>query len=220
MTLRDLERKSKALEALRASWAAAILPVVEAKVDDAHAHAGKAITDTLKATEDGRATARKASRSPSFQAALNRLDELWTWLAGPSKDSLQGKIRDAREAFYRKGFELQRPLIPDDLWITADPRPTAEGIRLIRGALIHGYDLRRELEGAFTTAKRGLSAAVAVAGRREADGATKTDLLGAWKRTTLDALRLAVLRALSDSVEFADVEAGVDLIHPEFLESA
>ena len=220
MTLDDVTRKSAALESLRAEWARPILARVGSKLEDAAAHAERAVTRGLKATADGRPTARKASQSPSFAAALARLDELWSWLAGPSKDSLQGRLRDAREAFYRKAFELHRELVPVELQVSVDPEPTVANIRLVRGALIHGYDLRRELEGPFATAKRKLAAAVAQAGSRAARDADTSDVLGTWHRQSLGAIQAAVLRALSDSVEFADTEAGMDLIHPEFLVEA
>lgn len=219
MTLKDLQAKSEALEALRLDWSRKILPTVESKLEDALAHAERAVTQTLKATADGRATARRASRSPSFQASLSRLDEILEWLAGPSVDSLKGRVRDAREAFYKRAFALHKPLIPTMLLVSPDPEPTAEGVRLIRGALIHGLDLRRELSGSIETAKRNLTASVALAGSRSTDSRTETEIIETWHKQSLGSIRTAVLRVLSDSVEFADTEAGADLIHPDYLES-
>jgi hypothetical protein len=218
VTIDDLISKSEALESLRAEWAKSILSRVDAKLADSLAHAERAVTRTLKATSDGRPTARKASQSPSYAAAVSRLDELWVWLAGPSKDSLSGRLRDAREAFYKRAFELHRELVPTELHVSADPEPTFANIRLVRGALIHGFDLRRELEGPFSTAKRKLAAAVANAGQRSATVGDSSDILETWHRQSLAAIQTAVLRALSDSAEFADTEAGMDLIHPDYLE--
>lgn len=220
MTLDDLQHKSDVLEALRLDWSRKILPVVESKLEDALAHAERSVTQTLKDAADGRATARRANRSPSFQAAQTRLDELLEWLAGPSVDSLKGRVRDAREAFYKRAFALHKPLIPTELLVSPDPEPTAEGIRLIRGAHIHGLDLRRELAGPIETAQRNLTAAVAQAGRRSTDARVETEILGTWHRQALNAIRSAVLRVLADSVEYADTEAGTDLIHPDYLEPA
>lgn len=219
MTLADLERKSAALERLRRDWAVAIFGPVRAKVEDARAHAERSITQTLKAAVEGRPSARQAIRSPSYQAALNRLDELWTWLAGPSTTSLDGRIRDAREAFYRRAFELNRPLVPAALHVTADPEPTLANLRLMRGVLIHGLDLRQELEGPFADARRRLLAAVNLAGRRSTPDHVETEILDAWYRKTWESVQAAVLRCLSDSVEFADVEAARDLVHPDYLEA-
>jgi hypothetical protein len=217
MTLADLDRKTALMERLRREEWAKILPRIESSLADAHAHATKAITDSLKGTGEGRATARKANRSSSFRAALSRLDELWEWLAGPSVASLDGRLRDAREAAYRRAFAIHKGLVPEELWVSADPAPTLINIRLVRGALLHGYDLRRELEGPFALAKRRLSAAVATAGHREVTRAVEKDLLKVWYTKTLDAIRSASLRALTDSIEFADNQAGRDLIHPDYL---
>mgnify|MGYP000327653170 CR=1 FL=1 len=219
MTLTDLARKSDALESLRLDWSRAIVPTVESKIEDAHAHAERAVTQSLKATADGRPTARKANRSTSFQAALSRLDELLDWLAGPSANSLRGRVRDAREAFYKRAFALHKPLIPKELYISLEPEPTFANLRLIRGALIHGLDLRKELDGPIATAKRQLTAAVALAGQRATSGAASSEILETWYRQSLASIRTAVLRVLSDSVEFADTEAGTDLIHPDYLET-
>lgn len=218
MTLDDLAKKSDALESLRREWSRAIVPTVESKLEDAHAHAERAVTQALKATADGRPTARKANRSTSFQAAIARLDELLEWLAGASANSLRGRVRDAREAFYRRAFALHKPLIPKSLYISLEPEPTFANLRLIRGALIHGVDLRKELEGPFSTAKRQLTAAVALAGQRAASRADSSEILETWHKQAVGSIRTAVLRAISDSVEFADTEAGTDLIHPDYLE--
>ena len=218
MTLADLQRKAAALDALRADWARAILPAVGRTLDDARAHAERALTQALKAAADGRPTARRAARSPSFRAALHRLDELLEWLAGPSDVSLEGRVRDARERFYREAFRLNKPLVPDVLHVSADPQPTQQNLRLVRGALIHGLDLRRELSGPFDQAKRALAAAVAQAGQRSTPGHAEADLLDAWRRRSGDAIAAAVLRCLSDSLEFADTESARDLIHPDYFE--
>jgi|GEM_PF-2608231 len=218
MTLDDLEKKSAALDKLRMRWFHRVMPGIQTRLGDAHAHAERAITATLKATPEGRPTARKAASSPSFQAANARIDELLEWLAGPSVDSLQGSIRDAREDFYREAFKLHKPLIPPAFLVSSTPEPTAENIRLFRGALIHGYDLRHELSGPFDTAKRQLAASVNQAGNRAASGSIETDILDTWQRQAFSSIRAAVLRCLTDSVEFADTEASRDLINPEYLE--
>jgi hypothetical protein len=212
----DLDAIALALEAERARWAGLILARVERTLADAHAHAQKAVTDSLKVTPDGRPTLRRAARSPSFQAALNRLDELRTWLAGPSDVSLQGKVRDAREAFYRLAFELHTPHIPGEVRIRADPEPTQANINLVRGAPIHGYDPRIELAKSFVDADRQLSSAVALAGSTATSDRDATRMLAAWHARARDAIEQAVLSLLSDSVEHANTEAMADLVHPDY----
>src|SRR6476660_8950689 len=129
MTIKDLEVKSATLESLRAQWQARLLPTIDARVGD------------------GRASILRINASPSYAAAQSRLDELWTWLAGPSETSLRGKVRDAREQFYRQAAILHFPLIPEALRARQSPDPTRDQIRMIRAAAIHGYDPRKTLEG-------------------------------------------------------------------------
>jgi hypothetical protein len=216
MTLADLARIAETLERLRTKWEAAILPRVESKVADAHAHGRNAITDRLKSARDGRRTVQAASGNPSYNAAVNRLDELWTHLAGPSVTSLDGAIRDAREAFYREAFALHKPIFPRQFLVSEHPEPTQAGINLVRAAAIHNYDPRRELEGPITDAKRKLSAAVAAAGHSLARARDEAEALSTWKNQTLGALTRSVQTLLSDSVEYADGEARRDLTHPDY----
>lgn len=216
MTDADLHAIAGALEAERARWAERLLALVDRALDDAHAHATRAVTETLRRTPDGRATIRRANRNPSYQAALGRLGELWTRLAGPSTASLRGQVRDAREAFYRLAFRLHTPHIPESVRVAPDPLPTARNVDLVRGAAVHGYDPRKELEKPIADAARQLSAAVALAGSRDADGPQGADQLRAWHDRSRRAIGQAVLSLLSDSVEFANTEAMADLVHPDY----
>jgi hypothetical protein len=212
----DLDAIAYALEAERARWAGLILPRVEGVLADAHAHAQKAVTDALKVTPDGRPTLRRANRSPSFQAALNRLGELRTWLAGPSEVSLEGKVRDARATFYKLAFTLHTPHIPGKVRVAADPAPTQRNINLVRGAPVHGYDVRKELEKPFVDAARQLSSAVALAGSSATSDRDAGLLLKAWHARARGAIERAVLSLLSDSAEHANTEAMGDLVHPDY----
>lgn len=218
MTLADLERVAREIDRERDAWAARLVPAVESRVSDARAHADRAITRALKATRDGRPTARRANRSPSFQAALNRLDELLAWLAGPSAVSLDGKVRDAREALYRLAFRLHRGLVPEGLWVSPDPRPTRANLDAIRAAAVHGLDPRAELAGPVGYAGRSLAAAVARAGAADATRSDEADHLDAWETRAAAAIRRSLLVILSDSAELANNEARDDMIHPVFLE--
>lgn len=216
MTDADLAAIAGALEAERALWAARLTAQVDRALDDAHAHASRAVTETLRRTPDGRPTIRRATANPSYRAALSRLGELWTRLSGPSKDSLRGQVRDAREAFYRLAFRLHAPFIPASIRVAPEPLPTGRGVDLVRAAAVHGIDPRKELEGPIADAARKLSAAVAVAGARDADGPTRADQLGAWHDRSRRAIAASVLSLLSDSVEHANAEAMADLVHPDF----
>ena len=218
MTTKDLDVKSAALENLRAQWQASLLPRVEAKVADAAAHAQKAVTDTLKNTTDGRASILKINASPSYKAALSRLDELWIWLAGAGETSLKGKVRDAREQFYRQAAQLFFPLIPAELRSRRDPEPTAAQVRTIRAAAVHGYDPRNELAGPINAAKHRLKAAVEVAGRQAQDSALGAKPIDQWERQTTRSLSQVVITLLNDSVEYCDTMAGRELIAEEFIE--
>ena len=210
--------KSAALEVLRASWEGKLLSVVGSKVADAHAHASKALTDTLKATPDGRPSLIQLNRSPSFKAALARLDELWTALAGPSVTSLGGAVRDARESLFRAACDLWFPLIPEEYRARHAAEPSLASCRAVRAAALHGYDPRQVLEGPIRAAQRGLKAALEQAGRRSAPGHVEDDLLRAWRGRAAAAIGQTVKTLLNDSVEHADTEAGRDLIHDDFLD--
>lgn len=216
MTDRELDKLAIAMEALRASWAQTILRIVARELDDALAHAQKAVTDRLRRTDDGRPTVRLVDASPSYRAAVGHLDELLASLAGPREYSLDGWIRTAREAFYRRAFDLHFPHIPEELLVRKDPKPTQAAISAVRGAALHGMDPRKELEAPIESAKRGLHAAVALAANRTGTERDSAGILQAWRKRAGDALGRTVLTLLSDSVEYADNEARADLIHPDF----
>jgi hypothetical protein len=216
MTDADLHAIAAALEAERARRAASILAVVGRELAAAHAHAVKAVTETLRATPDGRPTIRRANRNPSFKAALGHLDDLLTRLAGPSAVSLDGAVRDAREAFYRLAFRLHTPHMPEALRVRKEPQPTRANLDLVRGAALHGYDVRTELEAPFAVAARTLKAAVATAGSPAVSRAIGDQALKNWHDRAARSIGPAVLSLLSDSAEHANTEAMADLVHPDF----
>jgi hypothetical protein len=218
MTHSDLDKKAVQQARQLLPWAARAGERIDAKFADALSHARNAVTETLKRKPDGRPTIRHASRSPSSTAALARLDELLAWLAGPSVSSLAGFVRDARATFYVDSFGAWKPFIPAELWVSPDPMPTVAGTNRARGAVLHGMDLRTELAGPIDRAKRSLRAAVAVAGRRGTTGKLSDQLLLTWRTQNQAAVTAAVHRALSDSQMDADVRAGRDLVHEDYLE--
>lgn len=217
MTPTQLDAKSDALEALRASWEAKLAVAVADKVGHAHSHAYKALTAALKATADGRTSLLRINKSPSYQAAVARLDELWADLAGPSEVATEGAVRDAREAFLGLASKLWFPLIPEDVRGRTTPKPTLAEVRAIRAAAVHGYDPRKQLQAPVLSAKTSLKAALEKAGRASTPGHVEDDLLAAWQTRAVGSLTQAVRTLLNDSVEYADREAGRALIDPARL---
>lgn len=214
--MRDLEKKEAAQLARLKEWQAKAAALVNRKLDDAAAHAIAALTTTLKKTPEGRPTVRKAAQSRSFAAAVSRLDELWAALTGPSVASLDGLVRDAREDLYRFCFTLWRPLIPPELLASGDPKPAVTKLVAARRLVLHGTELRQELQGPFDAAKRTLLATLAQAGQRSTPEHIETDLIDTWRRQTETAVTAAVNRALSDSEVRLNQLAGRDLVHPDF----
>jgi hypothetical protein len=217
MTLTDLDRIAAELGHVQAGYAARLVAAIRSKVEDARAHAGKALTARLKDAPDGRPTVRIAAQSASYRAAVRRLDELLTYLTGPSRVSLDGLLRDAREALYRRAYDLHRDLVPEELR-TANAEPTQARIREARGHPLHGLDLRIEMAAPMERAKVGLKAALHRAGAADTPPEMADDLLDAWGQRTTAALMQAAIRALGDAAVWADGEVRRDLVRPEFQE--
>lgn len=199
MTDADLDRMERALEARLNPWKLNARFLILGQMDDALAHADKALTQTLKRTTDGRPSARRIGISPSYQAAVSRLDDLLDSLVGPKASSLNGLIRDARAAFYRGSIDLWKPHIETEYRAVPDPVPTLDGERLMRGAIVHGYDLRREIEPAIRTTKDTLFVALNNAGRRAATGREEDSRLALWHSQGIERIRAKVFQSLSDS---------------------
>lgn len=200
-----------------ARWNRTVAAVVAAKVADARAHGAAAVTEALRATPDGRATIRRAARSRSLQAGLARLDELWTDLAGPSVASREGRLRDARESFYRLGLEMWAQLLPEEAR-SGDGQAAALAIVAARAMVLHGQDLRTELAGPIATAKRSLQSAVALAGSQLASQRTSRDRLAGWELATRSALQRACSLCLGDDLVALDGKASRDLVRPDLLD--
>lgn len=217
MTAADINAKfARQAKALR-PWLAKAGERTGVKMEDAAAHAAKAVTEALKRTPDGRATIRRAGQSLSYSAALARLDELWEWLCGPSAASLEGFLRDARESFYADAFRAWIGHIPEDLRVSTDPTPTQANLRAIRGLAIHGMDVRTEVGGAIDRAKRSLKAAIVLAGRQAIASRESDRIVRAWRMKAENAIGQVVATALSDGQIAADRQAGRDMIHPDYL---
>lgn len=214
-TIAVLTHHDAHLRSRLAPWVERITAVIQGKFADAAAHAAKAITDTLRRTPDGRATDRRAIKSPSFQAAMSRLDELASLLSGPSVHSLDGLIRDARESFYRDSFELWKKIIPAATWVSADAQPTQIGVARVRGVPIHGVDVRVEVVSAIGSAKDDLRRAVNSAATTDPVRSLANDRLATWKRMKGDSLVRGIVLELSDSNVVANTQAAIDLVHPD-----
>ena len=172
--------------------------LVRGKVDDAAAHAARSITQRLKARDDGRPTARQAAQSPSYAAAGNRLDELRAALVGPSRGSLDGLLRDAREAFFKQAFELWKPHL-DPAWYRLDAEPTRAGINTVRGAVIHGYELDQEMAGVFEDAARTLKVSINLAGGQAVSAKRADDLIELWRRQAGDRIARKAAESLGSA---------------------
>ncbi len=194
----QLEPPVDRLQSELSPWIAKADALVRGKMADAAAHAAKVITAKLKRTADGRPTARVAARSPSYQAAASRLDELLEALAGPSTASLSGLLRDARAHFFTHAVEWWRSRV-DPRFYRAEAEVTQAGLNTVRGAIFHGYDLRRELADDFATAKRTLHAACNMAGHSTTAASTADVLIKTWHKKTADRLAAACAANLADA---------------------
>lgn len=218
MTVTDLARfEADQARSLR-PWLKEALELIDAKVADAHAHAAKAVTDTLRRTPDGRTTLRQAARSRSTLAACNRLDELWDSMCGPTSASKGGLIRDARGAFYVESFERWKPFIPEGLWASPDPGPTRAAMDVARTAPVHGYDVRTEFAVPIDRAKRSLRAAIARCGHSSTPDRVAVDIFDGWVERSRQSLFRTARSALSDGQKLVETMAGRDLVHPDYLD--
>ena len=193
--LATLDRRTAAVEAVRAQAEPYALAIVARHLDDARAHAALA------------ASSRRPSWSPGLTAALARLDAL----AG----LLSGGIADVRESAYRVAWDAHRIALAEHAPAVLRPLAAPEGqaIEAVRHAAVHGYDLAALFRPPIELATRTLRAAVA-----HAAGRAGTQPLDTWRVQAGDRFRSAVLAALSDSVEYADRRAGADLVRPELID--
>lgn len=195
-------------------WQGMTTTVIDRAVDAAHAHAVVALTDTLKRTQDGRKTIRRAAQSPSFLAACNRMDELWDRLTGPSSTALGGMLRDARDGFYAEAFRLWKALYPAE-FATEEMVSNARIIEC-RRLVLHGMELRVEIGAVVGDARRSLLATLERAARKSTPDHVATDLIDGWRVTAKSSIGRSARVALSDSQVAIDGIAGVDAVKPEY----
>lgn len=199
-------------------WARQLVKLVFAKLDDARSHAENAVTDTLRNTPDGRATAGRVRQSRSFLAALSRLDELWAAIGGASVQSTSGMIHDAADAFYVDSRDLWWNQIPEKFRATRR-EPTIQQRDYARGLLWFGLPVRSGLEQSIGSARNGLLVA---AGQAGASGSTRREgvsTLKAWELRHRSALIKRAGLALNDANQRSDLQAMRDTIDPMYQES-
>lgn len=216
MTDADLDAMEAALARRLGPWLRRAGLTIDGAMGDAAAHAEKALTGRLVRSPDGRASMRRIEASPSYRAALGRLDRLRDAMIGPTRDSLSGLIRDARAAFYADSVALWKPHIEPGYRAVPDPVPTGDGERLMRGAIVHGLDLYREVEPAFDAARRDLIAALNNAGRRATPDSLRSQRLATWHGRASDRLKSKVFQVLSDSDKAVHEATGLLLLAPRY----
>lgn len=216
MNLPDLDTLTADVDRLRASWASRVVDRVVEMVGDARVHAGNALTDRLADAADGRPTAGIAWQHRSAQAAVRKIRGLHDWLCGPTARSLDGTLRDFREAAYRRAFNLHRAHVPDSIRVSPDPRPKAANIAVVRGYPLHGLDLRLEIGALIERALRQLRGTLTRAGSSQVSSSQQRDLLNSWEQVTADSLTRAALTSLSDSMVWVISESRDDQVDPQF----
>lgn len=216
---------AKALEILESRhiarikpWREAAFQLIGVELGDALAHARAAVTETLKRTPDGRASAAKIRRSRSYASALGHLDKLLDELAGPSADSQAGLVRDAAESFYRDAFRDAVESVDPELRVSPNPKPKEAGIRKIRTAYLHSSAIRDELGALVLSARRSLGPSVASAAARGNTEVQARDSLTTWHAQATRSIERGVLAVLSDLDVASRSLSLIDAIHPSRLD--
>ena len=204
-----LKAREKAQADAIGRWSAGAAFVADKALADALAHAQKALTDTLKATPDGRATIAKARQSRSFAAAVGHLDDLW--------NRLVVLVGDARMEFYHASYGYWRNHLPAEFHRSDDPEPRQSDLAKTRAAILHGMSLPGWLAGPIETAKKSLLAQLAQAASRGTAGADAADRLRAWAAQARRSIAQSAAVAINDSWTLADRRAGRDLVKPGLL---
>jgi hypothetical protein len=183
---------------------------IKAKVADAAAHALKALTLSLDQTPEGRPTAAKVKRSPSYQASIARLTEL--------RDELHALAERSRVETYTAAWAFWRSELPAE--VLAPSRGSAPPAALVtraRTMLTHGRTLRESLTAATDRAAKQLGPALTVAGNRATNSREANDAIRRWASASEGAIVAAFLAVVVDGQTTADRLAGRDVIRPELL---
>ena len=208
-----ISAKDKALAAVATAAERATTTMIREKMDAALAHATKALTDTLKRTPDGRKTIRKASQSPSYQAALTRLAELHSSLSGISRNSSLGLIRDVRRTLYETSYSHWAGMLPAEM---IQAKPSQARIKASGGIVLHGMELWDELKAPIDRSGRNLLAALTAAGKRSTPDNLATEILTTWAQQSRAAITKTAIMAIGDSMVALDTAAMEDIVRPEY----
>lgn len=212
MNLQDVRKTEDALQSRLRPWVAKASLAIRGKVEDARAHAGRALTAGIKQAQDGQASRRKILASRSYVAALNRLDELQVMLIGDRVDSLQGLIRDARADFYRFSIDLWKPHIRPKYLVVPNPGPTKEGDAIVRRAIVDGATLLNDIGPTIDQSKRSLEISMNSAARKDLRASVAQDLLDTWESDSVRRIEMRVFGSLSDSNSLIHELVGLMLI--------
>jgi hypothetical protein len=185
-------------------------------MNQAHAHAENAVTQTLKKTKDGRASAARIRLNPSFQAALRRLSELQNEIGGPTVTSLSGLVQDAAESFYRDARQWYADEVPAEH--QGSTAITAAQVAYVRGLLWYHKPIRLALQPKFVTIRNDLIAALGAAGSTTSTKRVGTDALQTWEQTARWRLGQEVGAAMADLNVAADRQAMKDTMKPELAD--
>jgi hypothetical protein len=215
MTAADLDRRSAEVASLAADAMRDAGRRIDRAMDAAYNHAIKALTETLRATDPGRASIRKARSSPSYQAALSDLDALLSKLCGPSVAANIGTLRDARERCYRSSLAWWSGVLPADKAMP-DATPTPSRIAHVRGLVLHGYDLRAEVGGRVKQVGSSLLATLERASKPGVLDGDAIGLIDGWSAASRTTLNLTVQTAIGDAATAIEGIAANDAIRPEF----
>lgn len=196
-------------------WALRADRLIADRLADARTHAWNALTQRVVDAADGRATVRAVRSTRGYQAGIARIVEIQAALAGPSRVSLDGLIRDARAWFYRESFALLEPTIDPELR-PAKWGPTKAGESRARGLALFGTDPWDALDGSVTAAARGFSVACVSAGARNETDAASRARLEEWEGRSRRALQSQVRALLSDSEVACFNLAGREMVDPKF----
>ncbi|CAB4130743.1 hypothetical protein UFOVP124_28 [uncultured Caudovirales phage] len=183
--------------------------IVAAKVADAGAHASKALTDALDATPEGRPTAARVRRSPSYQASLVRLDELL--------DSLASTVEECRTVTYADSYRFWWNYHAENMRRSTTPDAPKGLMDRCRTTMIHGYPVRKFLQGPINRAAAGLLPMLTVAGNRATSAQSATQAIRLWQERSASAIVQNAITALVDSQTMADRRAGRDAIRRDML---
>lgn len=185
-------------------------------MNSARDHAENAVTQTLKRTPDGRATAARIRMHPSFKAALRRLAELQDEIGGPSVTSLSGMVQDATEAFYRDARKWHANDVPDEY--QGSSAITDAQVAYVRGLLWYHKPIRTAFQPKFLTIRNDLIASLGAAGTSDATKRDGTMALKTWEQNARFRLGQQLGAAMADMNVAADRQAMKDTMHPDLAD--